>query len=228
MSTASAEVEAHKRAAAERALELVRPGAILGLGTGSTARYFIDGLAVKVRGGLKVQAVATSLESRAQAEAGGIPVTERTDGWLDLAVDGADEIDPAVNCVKGRGGALLREKVVAHASRRFVLIADESKLVGRLGRGPVPVEVLPFLWEATSRSIESLGGQPELRMAAGQPFMSDNGNLILDTTFGTVDAGLSAALHAIPGVMEHGLFFGMARAAIIGSASGVRVLGELS
>ena len=228
MSTASAEVEAHKRAAAERALELVRPGAILGLGTGSTARYFIEGLAVKVRGGLKVQAVATSLESRAQAEAGGIPVTERTDGWLDLAVDGADEIDPAVNCVKGRGGALLREKVVAHASRRFVLIADESKLVGRLGRGPVPVEVLPFLWEATSRSIESLGGQPELRMAAGQPFMSDNGNLILDTTFGTVDAGLSAALHAIPGVMEHGLFFGMARAAIIGSASGVRVLGELS
>ncbi len=227
MSTASAEVEAHKQAAAERALELVRPGTIVGLGTGSTARYFIEGLAAQVRSGLKVRAVATSLESRAQAEAGGIQITERTDGWLDLAVDGADEIDPAVNCVKGRGGALLREKIVAHASRRFVLIADESKLVGRLGRGPVPVEVLPFLWEATSRSIESLGGQPELRMAAGQPFRSDNGNLILDTTFGSVDAGLSAALHALPGVMEHGLFFGMARAAIIGSAAGVRVLGEL-
>jgi ribose 5-phosphate isomerase A len=227
MGTASAEVEAHKQAAAERALELVRPGTIVGLGTGSTARYFIEGLARKVRNGLAVQAVVTSLESRAQAEAGGVSVTERTDGWLDLAVDGADEIDPAVNCVKGRGGALLREKIVAHASRRFVLIADESKLVGRLGRGPVPVEVLPFLWEATSRSIESLGGQPELRMAAGQPFRSDNGNLILDTTFGTVDAGLSAALHGIPGVMEHGLFFGMARAAIIGSAAGVRILGEL-
>jgi ribose 5-phosphate isomerase A len=227
MATGSAEVEAHKQAAAERALELVRPGTIVGLGTGSTARYFIEGLARRVRNGLKVQAVVTSLESRAQAEAGGIAITERTDGWLDLAVDGADEIDPAVNCVKGRGGALLREKIVAHASRRFVLIADESKLVGRLGRGPVPVEVLPFLWEATSRSIESLGGQPELRMTAGQPFTSDNGNLILDTTFGTVDAGLSAALHAIPGVMEHGLFFGMARAAIIGSAAGVRILGEL-
>jgi ribose 5-phosphate isomerase A len=227
MGTASAEVEAHKQAAAERALELVRPGTIVGLGTGSTARYFIEGLARKVRNGLAVQAVVTSLESRAQAEAGGIPIIERTNGWLDLAVDGADEIDPAVNCVKGRGGALLREKIVAHASRRFVLIADESKLVGRLGRGPVPVEVLPFLWEATSRSIESLGGQPELRMTAGQPFMSDNGNMILDTTFGTVDAGLSAALHAIPGVMEHGLFFGMARAAIIGSAAGVRILGEL-
>src|SRR2546423_1585366 len=227
MTTGSAEVEAHKRAAAERALDLLRPGTIVGLGTGSTARYFIEGLARKVRSGLNLQAVVTSLESRAQAQAAGIPITERTDGWLDLAVDGADEIDPAVNCVKGRGGALLREKIVAHASRRFVLIADDSKLVGRLGRGPVPVEVLPFLWEATSRSIESLGGQPELRMAAGQPFRSDNGNLILDTTFGSVDAGLSAALHALPGVMEHGLFFGMARAAIIGSAAGVRVLGEL-
>src|SRR6202011_2180475 len=227
MATASAEVEAQKRAAAERALELVRPGTIVGLGTGSTAFYFIEGLARQVRSGLNVQAVVTSLESRAQAEAGGIPITEAVDGALDLAVDGADEIDPAVNCVKGRGGALLREKIVAHASRRFVLIADESKLVGRLGRGPVPVEVLPFLWEATRRSIESLGGQPELRMTAGRPFTSDNGNLILDTTFGVVDAGLSAALHTIPGVMEHGLFFGMARAAIIGSAAGARILGEL-
>jgi ribose 5-phosphate isomerase A len=227
MANAPAEVEAQKQAAAERALELVRPGSIVGLGTGSTARYFVEGLARKVRSGLKVQAVVTSLETRAQAEAGGIPITERTDGRLDLAVDGADEIDPAVNCVKGRGGALLREKIVAHASRRFVLIADESKLVGRLGRGAVPVEVLPFLWEATRRSIESLGGQPQLRMAAGQPFTSDNGNLILDTTFGTVDAALSAALHGIPGVLEHGLFFGMARAAIVGSAAGVRILGEL-
>ena len=227
MASASAEVEAQKQAAAERALELVRPGTIVGLGTGSTASYFIEGLAHKVRGGLKVQAVVTSLESRAQAEAGGIPIPETVDGWIDLAVDGADEIDPAVNCVKGRGGALLREKIVAHASRRFVLIGDESKLVGRLGRGAVPIEVLPFLWEATSRSIESLGGQPQLRLAAGRPFTSDNGNLILDTTFGAVDAGLSIALHAIPGVMEHGLFFGMARAAIIGTASGIRILGEL-
>jgi ribose 5-phosphate isomerase A len=227
MATASAEVEAQKQAAAERALELVRPGTIVGLGTGSTARYFIEGLARKVRSGLKVQAVVTSLESRAQAQAGGIAITETVDGALDLAVDGADEIDPAVNCVKGRGGALLREKIVAHASRRFVLIADESKLVGRLGRGAVPIEVLPFLWEATRRSIESLGGRPELRMTVGRPFTSDNGNLILDTTFGVVDAGLSAALHTIPGVMEHGLFFGMARAAIIGSAAGIRILGEL-
>jgi len=227
MATAPAEVEAQKQAAAERALELIRPGTIIGLGTGSTARHFISALARKVRDGLRVQAVVTSLESKAQAEASGIPTIERIDGGIDLAIDGADEIDPAVNCVKGRGGALLREKIVAHASRRFVLIADESKLVGRLGRGPVPIEVLPFLWEATSRSIESLGGRPELRMAAGEPFRTDNGNLVLDTGFGAVDAALGVALHAIPGVIEHGLFFGMARAAIVGSATGVRILGEL-
>src|ERR1700675_268008 len=219
MATVHAEVESHKRAAAERALDLVRPGTIVGLGTGSTARYFIDGLARRVREGLRVQAVATSFESRQQAEAGGIPITDRIDSGLDLAVDGADEIDPAVNCIKGRGGALLREKIVAHASRRFVLVADESKLVGRLGRGPVPIEILPFLWEATSRSIESLGGRPELRLAAGEPARTDNGNLVLDTSFGVVDTGLGQALHAIPGVIEHGLFFGMAKGAIIGSAA---------
>ena len=227
MTTAPAQVEAQKQAAAERALELVKPGTIVGLGTGSTARYFIEGLAARVRSGLKVQAVATSLETRAQAEAGGIPITEKVDGSLDLAVDGADEIDPAVNCVKGRGGALLREKIVAHASRRFVVIADETKLVGRLGRGPVPIEILPFLWEATRRSIESLGGRPELRMAPGGPFKTDNGNLVLDTAFGAVDAALGVAIHAIPGVIEHGLFFGIAKAAIVGSATGVRILGEL-
>jgi len=227
MATAHAEVESHKRAAAERAVELVRPGMIVGLGTGSTARYFIDGLGRRVREGLRVQGVVTSDESRRLAAAAGIPIADRIDGGLDLAVDGADEIDPAMNCIKGRGGALLREKIVAHASRRFILIADESKLVGRLGRGPVPIEVLPFLWETTSRSIESLGGRPELRLAAGAPYRTDNDNLILDTTFGMVDAGLGQALHGIPGVMEHGLFIGMAKAAIIASAAGIRILGEL-
>jgi ribose 5-phosphate isomerase A len=200
---------------------------IVGLGTGSTARYFIDGLGLRMREGFAVKAVVTSDESRRLAEAARIPIADRIDGGLDLAVDGADEIDPAVNCIKGRGGALLREKIVAHASRRFVLVADESKLVGRLGRGPVPIEILPFLWEATSRSVESLGGRPELRLAAGEPYRTDNGNLVLDTTFGAVDPGLGLALHGIPGVIEHGLFFGMAKAAIIGSATGIRVMGEL-
>ena len=223
----NAEVESRKRAAAERALELVRPGTIIGLGTGSTARYFVDGLIERVKAGLEVRAVVTSTETRWQAEAGGIAVVAQIDGSLDLAVDGADEIDPAVNCLKGRGGALLREKIVATASRRFVLIADESKLVGRLGRGAVPIEVLPFLWQETGHAIESLGGRPELRMAGGQPFRTDNDNLILDTIFGAVDVGLGLALHAIPGVLEHGLFFGIARGAIIAGASGLRVLGEL-
>lgn len=228
MANADAEVEAQKRAAAERALDLVRPGTIVGLGTGSTARYFIDGLIKRAQAGLEVRAVVTSLETRRRAEAGGIQVVDQMDGSLDLAVDGADEIDPGVNCLKGRGGALLREKIVASASRRFVLIADESKLVGRLGRGPVPIEVLPFLWQATSRAIESLGGRPQLRMASGRPFTTDNGNLILDTTFGAVDAQLGVAIHAIPGVLEHGLFFRIARAAIVGSATGLRILGELA
>jgi len=227
MATAHAEVESHKRAAAERAVELVRTGMTVGLGTGSTARYFIEGLGRMVGEGLKVQAVATSDASGRLAKAAGIPIADQITSELDLAVDGAEEIDPAVNCIKGRGGALLREKIVAHASRRFVLVADESKLVGRLGRGPVPVEILPFLWEATSRSIESLGGQPELRLAAGEPYRTDNGNLVLDTSFGMVDAGLGLALHGIPGVIEHGLFFGLAKAAIIGSASGIRLMGEL-
>jgi len=227
MATAAAEVESQKRAAAERALELVRPGMIVGLGTGSTARYFIDGLGRRVREGLAVQGVVTSDGSRRLAAAAGIPIVDRIDGGLDLAVDGADEIDPTLNCIKGRGGALLREKIVAHASRRFILIADESKLVGRLGRGPVPIEVLPFLWEATGRSVESLGGRPELRLAAGEPARTDNGNLVLDTTFGIVDVGLGQALHGIPGVIEHGLFFGMAKAAIIASTAGIRILGEL-
>ena len=227
METTQAQVEAQKKAAAERALDLVRSGTIVGLGTGTTSHYFIDALAVRMRDGLSVQAVVTSVDSRQRAIAGGIPIVDRIDGSIDLAVDGADEIDPGVNCIKGRGGALLREKIVAHASRRFVLIADESKLVGQLGRGPVPIEVLPFLWEATGGAIESLGGRPQLRIRDGQPFKTDNGNLVLDTTFASIDAQLAAALNAIPGVLEHGIFLGMAKAAIVGTANGIRVLGEL-
>ena len=227
MESAQPQVEAMKRAAAERALELVRPGTLIGLGTGTTARYFIDGLAARVRDGLSVEAVVTSIESRERALAGGIPVVDRIDGALDLTVDGADEIDPAVNCIKGRGGALLREKIVAHASRRFVLIADETKLVGQLGRGPVPIEVLPFLWEVTRDAITSLGGQPALRMRGGRPFETDNHNLIVDTTFAMVDAQLAVALRSIPGVLEHGIFYGLAKGAIIGCSTGFRLMGEL-
>jgi ribose 5-phosphate isomerase A len=226
MTTTKAEVEAQKKAAAERALDLVLPGTTIGLGSGTTARYFIEGLGDRVRRGLNVRAVVTSLESERLARAGGITLVERIDGSLDLAVDGADEIDPSLNCLKGRGGALTREKIVAHASRRFVLIADESKLVPRLGRGAVPIEILPFLWDATSHAIERLGGRPQLRTGDGSPYKTDNGNFIVDTSFDTVDARLAGAIRAIPGVLEHGLFFGIARCAIVGTPSGIRVLGD--
>jgi ribose 5-phosphate isomerase A len=228
MLSADSATEAHKRAAAERALELVRPGMVIGLGTGTTARYFIDGLGNLVGNGLQVKAVVTSNDSNRRAIACGIPLAERVEGLLDLTVDGADEIAPSIDCIKGRGGALLREKIVAHSSRRFVLIADESKLVDRLGRGPVPVEVLGFLWERTGEEIAALGGRPVLRMGPDGPFRTDNGNLILDVRFPLVGSDLGSRLHAIPGVIEHGLFFGVAHAAIVAGPAGLRLLGELS
>lgn len=221
------QVEAQKQAAAERALQLLRPGMLIGLGTGSTARYFIEGVARLVAGGLQVEAVATSTDSRRLAEASGIRLRDHLDRPLDLTVDGADEIDPSINCIKGRGGALLREKIVAHASRRFVLIADETKLVERLGRGAVPVEVLPFLWERTSAGIANLGGHGPLRRGADGPYRTDNGNFILDVTFPAVDPALAGSLHAIPGVIEHGLFFGVAHAAIVAGPSGIRIEGDI-
>jgi ribose 5-phosphate isomerase A len=227
MISREAQLESQKIQAASRAVQLVKPGMVVGLGTGTTARYFIDRLGAAVRDGLSIRAVATSVKTRDQAEANGIAVLEEPGDPIDLAVDGADEIDAAVNCIKGRGGALLREKIVAHASRRFVVIADESKLVARLGRGAVPIEVLPFLWRATSRAIESLGGRPQLRMGEGGPQRTDNNNLILDAKFGAVDGPLSAALHEIPGVLEHGLFIQIASGAIIGGNAGVRILGEI-
>jgi ribose 5-phosphate isomerase A len=220
-------VESQKLAAAHRALELVREHTVIGLGTGSTARYFIDEVGSRVRAGFSVRAVVTSEESRRQAMQCGIPLVDDLGEPLDLAVDGADEIDPELNCLKGRGGALLREKIVAHASRRFVLIADQSKLVERLGQNTVPIEVLPFLWHVTSRSIESLGGRPQLRMAGDQPFTTDNHNLVLDTRFPAVDRDLAAVLHTIPGFLEHGIFLAMAQGAIIGTIGGPRVLGKL-
>jgi ribose 5-phosphate isomerase A len=223
----TAQVEFQKRAAAERALELVRAGTVIGLGTGTTTRYFIDALGRRVRDGLGVHAVVTSEESRWLAQQYGIPLVDDLTGPLDLAVDGADEIDRELNCIKGRGGALLREKIVAHASRRFVLIADETKLVRQLGRGTVPIEVLPFLWQVTSRAIESVGGAPELRMAGDRPYTTDNQNLVLDTRFSSVDQQLATLLHTIPGVLEHGIFLGMAQAAIVAGTSGVGVLGRL-
>jgi ribose 5-phosphate isomerase A len=215
-----------KQAAALRALEEVEEGMLLGLGTGTTAAFFIDALGERVRGGLHVTGVATSKSSAEQAGGFGIPLLEHVDRPIDLTVDGADQVDPHLNLVKGLGGALLREKVVAAASSRMMVIATEDKLVPRLDHGPLPVEVLPLLWERTAASISALGLEPALRAADGEPFVSDNGNLILDCQLtGALEAAqLAAALDAIAGVIGHGLFLGIATEAAIAGVDGVRVI----
>lgn len=223
-----------KRAAAARALELVQPGMRLGLGTGSTATHFVELLAERVREGLGVIGVATSEATRALAEKHGIPLTTLDETpELDLTVDGADEIAPDLSLIKGGGGALLREKIVAAASARMVVIADGSKLVDVLGRFPLPVEVVSFGFAATRRKIEAAAAKagcpgPALlrRTKDGHPFVTDGGHLILDAALERIPnpSSLAARLAEIPGVVEHGLFVGLARTAIIADSAGVRIL----
>src|SRR6187399_3599605 len=228
------DVEAQKRQAAALAVEWVRPGMRLGLGTGSTARHFVELLAERVRGGLKVVGVPTSEATRAQAERLGVPLTTLDETpALDMTVDGADEIGPDLTLIKGGGGALLREKIVAAASARMIVIADESKYVGTLGRFPLPIEVVPFGVAAIQRSIEAAikrvqkAGSLAIRRAqGGHPFVTDGGHWIIDAELGRIDdpAALAHALAAVPGVVEHGLFIGLADTAIIGGPAGVKVV----
>jgi ribose 5-phosphate isomerase A len=225
-----------KRAAAAAALELVTPGMRLGLGTGSTARRFVELLGARIAQGLDVICVPTSEETRAQAEDLKIPLaTIEEQPELDLTVDGADEFDSRLRLIKGGGGALLREKIVASASARMIVIADSSKFVATLGRFPLPVEVTPFGLEATRRAIlreaEATGarGAVLLRKRAGEIFISDNGNYIVDCHFAALpdpDA-LAQRLSAIAGVVEHGLFIGIAKAVISAGPKGVEVFGRL-
>jgi ribose 5-phosphate isomerase A len=222
-----------KQRVADAALELVTPGMTLGLGTGSTAAAFIDALAARVREGLEVQCVATSTATEAQAQAAGIPLASLdSTEELDLTVDGADEIDASLSLIKGGGGALLREKIVAMASQRFVIIADENKLVDGLGAFPLPIEVEPFGAQSTLRMIRMVGreagcnGDVTLRAGGEGLFRTDGGHYVADCAFGTIPdpALLGDMLTMIPGVIEHGLFIGMADAAIVAGADGVRVL----
>jgi ribose 5-phosphate isomerase A len=203
----------------------------LGLGTGRTAEHFVRCLGERVRDGLDLVAVATSERTAALAASTGIRVTTLdAEPVLDLAVDGADEIDPALRLIKGGGGALLREKIVANAARRFVVIAEEAKFVEALGAFPLPIEVVPFGLAATERAIvrtlERLGlpGQITLRQSDGTALLTDNGNRILDARLGVIREPevLALALAAIPGVVEHGLFIGMASTAIIAGEHGVK------
>jgi ribose 5-phosphate isomerase A len=219
--------------AAQAALDHVEDGMRLGIGTGSTADEFVRLLAVKVAGGMKITGVPTSERTASLcAELGVALSTLDETPQLDLTIDGADEIDPALNLVKGGGGALLREKIVAAASARMIVIADESKLVKTLGHFPLPIEVNRFGLRATeiaiARAVENLGlaGPIILRMTEGQPFVTDGGHLILDASFGRIPdtRALSNALHAVPGVVEHGMFLGMAEQAIIAGEGGIRVV----
>jgi ribose 5-phosphate isomerase A len=228
------DVEAQKRAAAARALDFVRPGMRLGLGTGSTAKHFVELLAERVRTGLDVIAVPTSEVTRTLAEKLGIRLTTLDETpALDLTVDGADEIGPDLTLIKGGGGALLREKIVAAASAYMVVIADRSKLVEKLGRFPLPVEIAPFGATATRRAVEAATaaagcpGPAVLRKAAnGHAFVTDGGHWLLDAHLQQIadPPALAARLAAVPGVMEHGLFIGLARTAIVAGPEGVHLI----
>ncbi|MDR3469327.1 MAG: ribose-5-phosphate isomerase RpiA [Xanthobacteraceae bacterium] len=223
-----------KRLAAARAVEHVRDGMKLGLGTGSTAKHFVELLGEKVRAGLNVVGVPTSEATRADAERCGIVLGSLDEiDRLDLTVDGADEIDPHLNLIKGGGGALLREKIVAAASDRMIVIADESKWVGALGRFPLPIEVVPFGLAATRRAIAEVlsadGAAGRLTIRAGKDghaFVTDGGHWIVDAHLGVIpDApALAASLASLPGVVEHGLFIGLATTALLAGPAGIRTI----
>ncbi len=216
-----------KRRAAAAAVAQVRDGMRLGIGTGSTAAEFIRLLADRVGAGLEVTGVPTSERSRALCAELGVPLATLAElPELDLAVDGADEFDGAMNLIKGGGGALLREKIVASCAARFVVIADAAKRVDRLGAFPLPVEIVPFAARPLIARIEALGAVVTPRRVGADPFVSDEGHHILDCAFGKLadPAGLSVTLRDLPGVVDHGLFIGMADAVIVGTDTGVEVI----
>jgi len=223
-----------KRQAAARALEWVRDGMRIGLGTGSTAKHFVELLGERVAAGLSIVGVPTSEVTRADAERCGIRLTTLDEvDRLDLTVDGADEIDPALDVIKGGGGALLREKIVAAASEHMVVIADETKWVEKLGRFPLPIEVIPFGLAATRRALAGafrkadVSGEMVLRTDKnGHVFVTDGGHWIIDAHLGSIaDAPrLASLLNPIPGVVEHGLFIGLARTAVLAGPQGIRVI----
>ncbi|MFI4961885.1 MAG: ribose-5-phosphate isomerase RpiA [Hyphomicrobiales bacterium] len=226
--------DAQKRAAAARAVEFVRPGMRLGLGTGSTAKHFVELIGERVRAGLDVVAVPTSKATCADAERCGIALTTLDETpELDLTVDGADEIAPDLSLIKGGGGALLREKIVAAASARMIVIADRSKWVPQLGRFPLPIEVAPFGLGATLKAIEkaiaAIQGPGSLTVRQGKDghaFVTDGAHWIIDAALGRIDdpKAMADALSGIPGVMEHGLFIGLAQTAILAGPDGVTVI----
>ncbi|WP_296975630.1 ribose-5-phosphate isomerase RpiA [Thermobacillus sp. ZCTH02-B1] len=218
---------AEKRRVGEKAAELVEDGMIVGLGTGSTAYWFIKKLAERVAGGLRITGVATSVRTAELAESLGIRVVDVNEvGEVDLTVDGADEIDDHFNAIKGGGGALLREKIVASISRRMVVIVDSTKRVERLGRFPLPVEMVPFGYKHTLRKLEQAGCAPRLREKDGAPFVTDGGHYIVDLHLGRIDdpERLAGSIGNMPGVVEHGLFIGLVTDVLIAEDGEVRMM----
>jgi ribose 5-phosphate isomerase A len=215
-----------KKAAAEAAIELVKDGMVVGLGTGSTANYAIEGLGRRVAGGLRIRGVATSKASEELARKVGVPITTLDQvSKVDLTIDGADEVDPRFNLIKGMGGALLREKIVAFASKQEVVIIDDSKLVEVLGaKTPLPVEVVPFGHLQTKDALESLGCKASLK-GGSSPFVTDNANLIYECRFAKIEDPemLEAEIDLIPGVVESGLFIDLATEVVVASVKGVEI-----
>jgi ribose 5-phosphate isomerase len=213
-----------KRIAAEKAVELVKEGMKVGLGTGSTAYWAIQAIGRLVKEeGLHIQAVATSVQSEQLAKELGIPMMPFADvDVLDLTIDGADEVDPQLHLIKGGGGALLREKIVAAASKQLIIIVDESKAVQQLGKFPLPVEIVPFAFELTVKKLQKLGCEPKLRKNGDELYITDNGNYIADCEFVAIadPEALHDDLNRIPGVVDNGLFIHMANLVIVGSTDG--------
>lgn len=217
--------EEEKEAVGRAAAKLVREGDVVGLGTGSTAYFAVTALGERVKAGMQILGIPTSMQTAELARAVGIPLTTLDEHpEIDITLDGADEVDRRLNLIKGGGGALLREKVVASASKRMIVVADSSKFVDKLGKFPLPVEVISFARTVVEKRIMSLGASVKLRAKSdGSSYLTDNGNPILDCSFGQIEnpAALAEKLSSIPGIVEHGLFIGLAERVLIGRAEGV-------
>lgn len=221
-------LESLKKAAALKAVEFVRDGMVVGLGTGSTAKHLVIALGEKVRAGMKLRGVPTSQETAALAKQSGIPLIDAENRWeIDVAIDGADQVDPGFNLIKGGGGALLKEKIVAASAKQFIVLVDHTKQVPVLGGAfPLPIEVIPFGWGSTAREIEALTKNlVVLRERNGAPFKTEAGNLIVDVHLARIDQprDLEIALNQIPGIVETGLFVGRTNVLIVGTPQGVQI-----
>jgi ribose 5-phosphate isomerase A len=222
------DLDSEKKRAALKAAEYVSNGMVVGLGTGTTSKHLIIALGERVRAGLNIHAVPTSHDTAALARQSGIPLIDSDNAWMiDVAIDGADQVDPALNLVKGGGGALLKEKIVAAAAKRFIVMVDHTKLVPALGGSfPLPIEVVPFGWGSTARNIEQAsGGKAVLRERNGVVFQTEAGHVILDLHMPEINdpATLEIELNQIPGIVETGLFIGRTSILIVGHAQGTDV-----